>query len=85
MAVSGDYVTPTLNGLKYFEKPPLQYWATALAIDTFGLNNFTGRWWPAFTGLLGLLFTRAPPARSLAGEVAMVTTAVLGAMCATTS
>ena len=57
MAVSGDYVTPTLNGLKYFEKPPLQYWATALAIDTFGLNNFTGRWWPAFTGLLGLLFT----------------------------
>ena len=27
MAVSGDYVTPTLNGLKYFEKPPLQYWA----------------------------------------------------------
>ncbi len=81
MAVSGDYVTPTLNGLKYFEKPPLQYWATALAIDTFGLNNFTGRWWPAFTGLLGLLFTWCA-ARALAGrEVAMVTTAVLGAMC----
>ena len=51
MAASGDYVTPTLNGLKYFEKPPLQYWATALAIETVGLNNFTGRWWPAFTGL----------------------------------
>ena len=81
MAASGDYVTPTLNGLKYFEKPPLQYWATALAIETFGLNNFTGRWWPAFTGLLGLLFTWCA-ARALAGrEVALVTTAVLGAMC----
>ena len=29
MLVSGDWVTPRLNGIKYFEKPPLQYWATA--------------------------------------------------------
>jgi 4-amino-4-deoxy-L-arabinose transferase-like glycosyltransferase len=31
MAVSGDWVTPRYNELKYFEKPPLQYWVTALA------------------------------------------------------
>ena len=31
MAASGDWVTPRLNGIKYFEKPPLQYWATAAA------------------------------------------------------
>ena len=31
MLVSGDWVTPRLNDLKYFEKPPLQYWATAAA------------------------------------------------------
>ena len=31
MAQSGDWVTPRLNGLIYFEKPPLQYWATAAA------------------------------------------------------
>ena len=24
MAVTGDWTTPRLNGLKYFEKPPLQ-------------------------------------------------------------
>ena len=28
MAATGDWVTPRLNGIKYFEKPPLQYWAT---------------------------------------------------------
>src|SRR5678815_5706137 len=25
MSVTGDWVTPRLNGIKYFEKPPLQY------------------------------------------------------------
>ena len=25
MVASGDWVTPRLNDLKYFEKPPLQY------------------------------------------------------------
>ncbi len=31
MVASGDWLTPRLNGFKYFEKPPLQYWATAAA------------------------------------------------------
>jgi len=30
MLITGDWVTPRLNGLKYFEKPPLQYWAPRL-------------------------------------------------------
>jgi 4-amino-4-deoxy-L-arabinose transferase-like glycosyltransferase len=29
MWVSGDWITPMLNGLPYFEKPILQYWLTA--------------------------------------------------------
>ena len=36
MLDSGDWVTPRLNGIKYFEKPPLQYWATAAAYEMFG-------------------------------------------------
>lgn len=29
MVVTGDWVTPRLNGVKYFEKPPLFYWIQA--------------------------------------------------------
>ena len=49
MAQSGDWITPHLNGLKYFEKPPLQYWATAAAFRLFGDSHWGARWWPVTT------------------------------------
>ncbi len=36
MLSGGDWVIPHLNGLAYIEKPPLQYWATALSYRLFG-------------------------------------------------
>jgi 4-amino-4-deoxy-L-arabinose transferase-like glycosyltransferase len=57
MLQSGDWVTPRLNGLKYFEKPPLQYWTTAAAFALFGVDEWTARLWPALTGFLGIVFT----------------------------
>jgi 4-amino-4-deoxy-L-arabinose transferase-like glycosyltransferase len=51
MAESGDFVTPRLNGLKYFEKPPLQYWATAISFRLFGQSEFTARLYTALCGL----------------------------------
>src|SRR5437899_616685 len=56
MSVSGDWVTPRLNGIKYFEKPALQYWITAAAYETFGVRHGTARSWPALAGCLGVLF-----------------------------
>ncbi len=55
MAASGDWVTPRLNGLKYFEKPPLQYWATAAAFSAFGEREWTARLWPAITGFAAVV------------------------------
>lgn len=57
MAVSGDYVTPRLNGVKYFEKPPLMYWLSALTFKACGLNQFTARLWVALFAALGCLLT----------------------------
>src|SRR5436190_6381741 len=56
MLGSGDWITPRLNGLKYFEKPPLQYWATAASFALFGEDEWTARLWTAVTGFLGVLF-----------------------------
>jgi 4-amino-4-deoxy-L-arabinose transferase-like glycosyltransferase len=55
MAVSGDWVTPRFNDLKYFEKPPLQYWATAAAYEVAGVHPWTSRLWG-----VGLAFACLP-------------------------
>lgn len=53
MLATGDWITPRLNGFKYFEKPPLQYWATAVVYKLFGEDEWTARLWPALVGFLG--------------------------------
>lgn len=55
MAVSGDWITPRLNDIKYFEKPALQYWASAVIFKLGGDNDFTARLWPGLLGFLGIL------------------------------
>ena len=57
MAAGGDWVTPRLDALRYFEKPPLQYWATAATYQVFGASEWSARLWVALTGFLGLLLT----------------------------
>ena len=55
MAATNDWVTPRLNGLKYFEKPPFQYWVTAAAYKAFGVHEWTARLWPALAGFLAVV------------------------------
>ncbi len=43
MVRSGDWLTPTLNGLPYFHKPPLFYWLTAISIKLFGTVDLAMR------------------------------------------
>lgn len=56
MVVSGDWTTPRLNDLKYFEKPALQYWMTAISLKLFGFSNMAARLWVALISLLGAFF-----------------------------
>lgn len=57
MLESGDWTVPRLNGLVYLEKPPLQYWATALAYAAFGTSEWTARLFCALAAVLTVIAT----------------------------
>ena len=57
MVATGDYVTPRLNGVKYFEKPVLFYWLQASSIKLFGFNEWSLRMWTALLALVGCVLT----------------------------
>ena len=63
MVVSGDWIVPRLNGLRYFEKPVLGYWLNALSIKALGENAFAVRLPAAlatgFTALIIFILTTA--------------------------
>ena len=56
MALSGDWVTLKVNGIRYLEKAPLPYWLTAIDYQIFGYNVFSAH----FPMALGVLATRNP-------------------------
>jgi len=55
MAASGDWLIPRLNGFEHFQKPPLLYWATALSLRLFGVNEWAARL-PSALAALGTLY-----------------------------
>jgi len=77
MAATGDFVTPRLNGLKYFEKPPLQYWATAVVFTAFGENEFTARLYTALCGIGCILLIAYTGKRVFDEETGLLAGAVM--------
>jgi 4-amino-4-deoxy-L-arabinose transferase-like glycosyltransferase len=53
MALSGDWVTLKVDGIRYLEKPPLPYWLAAIDYHVFGFNVFATHL-PLTLGVLGL-------------------------------
>ncbi len=51
MLERGDWVTPTLGGFNWFEKPALLYWLEIVSYKVFGVNEFAARLGPALFGL----------------------------------
>lgn len=76
MLDSGDWVTPRLNGLLYFEKPALSYWIGAAAFRVFGVNEFAARFWPALAGFLTVLVVAYTGARLWGRETGLRAAAV---------
>ena len=77
MVATDNYLTPRLNGVKYFEKPVLFYWLEAFSINLFGLNEFTLRLWPALFALFGCLALAVAGARLFGRLTGLLGAAVL--------
>lgn len=43
MLVRHDYVTPYINGVRFFDKPPLMYWMAAASMRVFGPYDWAAR------------------------------------------
>lgn len=81
MLLSGDFITPHLNGVEYFEKPAFQYWFTAIMMKIFGVTEFAGRILPALSaigcvGLVGFLGTMM-----YSRKVGLLASAILATSC----
>src|SRR5664279_1645840 len=62
MLATRDFVTPRLNGVLYFEKPPLYYWSVAASIAILGPTEMAvrlpGKLAAVATLLLAVAFAR---------------------------
>lgn len=85
----GDWVTPTLGGFNWFEKPSLLYWLEIVAYRIFGVSEFAARLGSALFGLgtvaslwiLGRNFTAAMRRRGkkeFADWVAVIAASTVG-------
>ncbi|MEB3235219.1 MAG: glycosyltransferase family 39 protein [Cyanobacteriota bacterium] len=64
MADSGDWLTPRVNGLPRYDKPPLVYWLMALgyALPAQGMWNPLGTWassWPSAAASIAVMLVLA--------------------------
>ena len=78
MVTSGDWITTRLNGIKYFEKPPLQTWMNALTFAVFGFGDWQARLWTALNGILGVVLAWYAGRKVFSDRVGFYAALVLG-------
>ncbi|HYN40402.1 MAG TPA: glycosyltransferase family 39 protein [Thermoanaerobaculia bacterium] len=67
MLATGDFVAPHLNGYRYYEKPPLHYWAVAASMSLFGEEEWAARL-PVKLSAAGMVLVAVLFARRRFGE-----------------
>ena len=67
MMVRHDYVTPYVDGIRFFDKPPLMYWMAAAGMKLFGAHDWAARL-PLSLSVLALFLAVYALGKRLFGE-----------------
>ena len=78
MVATHDWITPRLNAIKYFEKPPLQTWMNAITFELFGLGEWQARLWTGLSALFGIALVAYTGRRVFNERVGFYAPVVLG-------
>ena len=77
MIESGNYMVPYLNHVRYFEKPPLFYWTTAMSYKMFGVNEWSFRFPNALSAFLCVMLLYGMTGRWFGERVAYLSSLIL--------
>lgn len=77
MLATGDFTTPRLNAVKYFEKPPLFYWIQAGSLKLLGENEWSARLPNMLMALIGCLATYAAGRRLYNRQTGLIASIIL--------
>jgi 4-amino-4-deoxy-L-arabinose transferase-like glycosyltransferase len=75
--LGGSWIALRLNGVRYFDKPPLLYWLTATSFTLFGLDEWAARLAPLLGALLAVAGTALLGARLLGPAAGLLAGAAL--------
>lgn len=77
MLAEGHFVTPTLHGEDYWQKPPLLYWLVMLSYQVFGVHDWSARLVPCLAGIATVLIATGWARRMLSFWTALLSGAIL--------
>jgi 4-amino-4-deoxy-L-arabinose transferase-like glycosyltransferase len=80
MVTSGDYVTPRFLGEPFLDKPILFFWAEALSLRVFGMNEAAVRIPPLAFGVFAMVAVAMLGRRLFGGTVGLIAGIVYGTM-----
>lgn len=80
MFETGDWITPRLAGIPWFEKPALLYWMAALGYAVLGVSEIAARIGVALTASLGVLVLAVAGRRIASARFGYLSAAALASM-----
>jgi len=77
MLARGDWVTPTVNGVRFFDKPVLTYWSLMTSFSLLGENEWAARLPMTLFALAGIAATYALGRRAFGARAGWLGAAIL--------